>query len=112
MMKHDFEDMGAAARFLEKVGLLVRVSEDDENRMRIGKPTGLPGRNLPGYEVFWASTDVRLACPMVTICLEKGKWTTSVREYRPGPGPGDFTQECSNLGESVHAALKWFGLTT
>ena len=111
-LPNDFENFEEAEKFLTRVGLLVHLPGTGlrgEDIMLIGKPRGIGGREVEGYDARW-NMKIPLSCPPVKIFHENAKWSVSVRQYKPGPGLGDFIHDYSSLGNAVKCAIDWLGL--
>jgi hypothetical protein len=108
-----------AAAYLRRLGLVVRDSPPNphhghDGEVVIGKPTGLPGREIPGLACFWMDEQCReipLACWLVTIHLHHGRWLLNYSGFKAPGGRGpQFDREFSTLREAVIVGLEWFGM--
>jgi hypothetical protein len=80
-----------------------------------GYPISLPqssgGNGFPGYEVhFTDHCGLEQISHMPTLRLwgEAGHWNVEVRDYVPGPGPGDFRKIFVSLDDALRSILSYF----
>ena len=106
------------AEFIEKVRATGLFIEDFPFFVsnHVGTPSGykvcLPvengGNRVAGNEAYFvdaAGNDATTFMPSVTIWGDGSVWNTEVRDYVPGPGPGDFCHAHASLDE-VYSDLK------
>jgi len=85
----------------------------------VGTPSGytviLPAKNggNRGYDIEFYFTDASGAdaityMPSVVIWGDGSVWHTTVHEYTPGPGPGDFNHVHTSLDEAFSDLMSYF----
>lgn len=82
--------------------------------MRVGKPTAVPGHNIPGYNAGYlvigseAEEPPEMDAPMVVLYNVDNKWIVHSQECVPKLGPGDFVNVWSTPEEAISDILDFF----
>ncbi|WP_156820192.1 hypothetical protein [Synechococcus sp. PCC 7336] len=95
---------------LREAGLLVSpISEGPyKGGYSIAKPEKVQGNNRTGYQGYYGPEQILTDAPCSRLLIENRKLLFSVREYVPGPGPGDFQEEFEDIELCLKSILDYY----
>jgi hypothetical protein len=96
---------------LKNAGLLLHsfgLNSPYPNGYAIGKPKSILGNRRKDYEVYFGDEDILCDAPCSRLYPKENKWIFELREWTPGPGPGDFKIEFASIDETVSAVIEYY----
>lgn len=96
---------------LKSKGLL--ASGNNENRLTVIKPKGIPGNSLPANNhsnipIIWNDDEILTDCPVIRLEKSNNKISVICWDWTPGPGPGDFCVDFESEDDAVIFLLNYY----
>ena len=107
----DEEEVASMVLELKERGLLVSPIIEDglfSSGFIVIKPRSVVGNSREDYETYWGPEEIICDSPTARFIPSNRKWIFQVHEYIPGPGPGDFREEFSDLHNLCESILDYY----